>query len=128
MRLRRHYKSPSTDIKEHVDSKKEPSTEVVEINTAEKAERDNNAIKAKAEKGFNPRKLVRNIVNNPNFNMQLILILLTFTSDNMQMDRGIDGMTGTIDKIKNITEMVNSSMTALKGVAEVPQNIKRILK
>lgn len=75
-----------------------------------------------------PFKMIRQLMGNPNFNMQLMVILLSLTSDNIQMDRRIDGMTTTIEKVRNITELVNNGMQSMKVVSEVPKSIRRILE
>jgi len=82
----------------------------------------------KEGKSRQPFKMIKQLMSNPNFNMQIIVILLSLTSDNLQMDRRIDGMTTTIDKIRNITELVNNGMQSMKMVSEVPKGIRRILE
>jgi hypothetical protein len=83
---------------------------------------------AKAAKPVKPFKMIRELIENPNFNMQLMVILLSLTSDNIQMDRRIDGMTTTIEKVRNITELVNNGVQSMKNVSEVPKSIRRLLE
>ena len=83
---------------------------------------------SKAAKPVKPFKMIRQLMGNPNFNMQLMVILLSLTSDNIQMDRRIDGMTTTVEKVRNITELVNNGVQSMKVVAEVPKGIRRLLE
>lgn len=75
-----------------------------------------------------PVRRLREIINNPNFGFQLMTVLLTFTSDNVRMDRRLDNMTSTVDKVRNITDTINNTMRSLKAAAEAPAQIKRLLK
>lgn len=79
-------------------------------------------------KPIRPVKMIKQLMENPNFTMQLMVILLSLTSDHMQMDRKIDGMTTTIEKVRTITELVNKGMSSMKIVTEVPKNIRRLLE
>lgn len=89
-------------------------------------ERENT--KVKEAKPVKPANIFGQIMSNPNFGLQLMVILLSLTSEDMQMDRRIDGMTTTIDKVRNITELVNNGMNSMKMVTEFPKNIRRILE
>jgi len=134
MRLRRHYKNykrsgteVNTDDGSQVSESeldiKEQKTKKVQN---EHDERETNNVKD--GKSVRPFKMIKQLMSNPNFNMQIIVILLTLTSDNLQMDRRIDGMTTTIDKVRNITELVNNGMKSMRMVSEVPKSIRRILE
>ena len=125
MRLRRHYKNyqrPKTE------SDKEEDMQKSEEGLGTKAQKTKESKVVKEAKPVKPLKMIRQIMNNPNFNMQIMVILLSLASDNMQMDRRIDGMTTTIDKVRNITELVNNGMQSMKMVSEVPKSIRRILE
>lgn len=134
MRLRRHYKNykrPGTEIdkddESQVSEKELGATENKTKQTQhEPEERDTKNVKE--GKSAKPLKMIKELMNNPNFNMQIMVILLSLTSDNLQMDRRIDGMTTTIDKLRNITELVNNGMKSMKMVSEVPKSIRRILE
>jgi hypothetical protein len=84
--------------------------------------------KVKEARPVKPMNIFGQIMKNPNFNLQLIVILLSLTSEDIQMDRRIDGMATTIDKVRNITELVNNGMQSMKAVSEVPKSIRRLLE
>lgn len=134
MRLRRHYKNykrSETEESKEYEAKVSESELGSTAQKTQKAQKEDEAREPKVvkeAKPVKPFKMIRQIMNNPNFNMQLMVILLSLTSDSMQMDRRIDGMTTTIDKIRNITELVNGGMQSMKVVSEVPKSIRRILE
>lgn len=126
MRLRRHHKAfrHTYDISAN---KEENIGEEQEV----KQERDDQEILNQAEpvnKKNSPASLVRRIVNNPDFSFQMVIVLLTLLGDNVPMDRHLNGITSTIDKIRNVTEVVNHSMQSLKSAAEAPRNIRKLLE
>ncbi len=132
VRLRRHYKNYNRsgtgneegDLQisedelgiEEKHTKKQEQYETVE---------DRESKEAKTGKPF---KKIRQLLKNPNLNMQIMMILLSLTSDNIAMDRRIDGMTMAIDKVRNITELVNNGMQSMKVASEVPKSIRRLLE
>lgn len=134
MRFRRHYKNYKRSV---AQDNKEIEMMMNEENVIEKVT-DTKKLKKQAEERENkkvkearpvkPMNAFGQILNNPNFNLQLMVILLSLTSEDMQMDRRIDGMTTTIDKIRNITELVNNGMQSMKMVSDVPKSIRRILE
>ncbi|MDF2635156.1 MAG: hypothetical protein K0R78_2030 [Pelosinus sp.] len=95
---------------------------------AKKEDKERENIKVKEARPVKPMNIFGQIMNNPNFNLQLMVILLSLTSEDMQMDRRIDGMTTTIDKVRNITELVNNGKNSMKMVSEFPKSIRRILE
>ncbi|HEY3423510.1 MAG TPA: hypothetical protein VGL27_01845 [Negativicutes bacterium] len=124
MRLQRRSKKPVRQMPEEI---------VPELNKEEEPEKQQNTAKQKMKivnpfQSIKPAQLFRQIVSNPNFGFQLMVILLTLTSGNIQMDRRIDGVTSTVDKIRSITEVVNSSMQSLKVASEAPKHIRRLLE
>ncbi len=124
MRLQRRSKKPVRQM---------PEEFVPELNKEEEPEKQQNTAKQKMKivnpfQSIKPGQLFRQIVSNPNFGFQLMVILLTLTSGNVQMDRRIDGVTSTVDKIRSITEVVNSSMQSLKVASEAPKHIRRLLE
>jgi hypothetical protein len=124
MRLQRRSKKPVRQMPEEI---------VPELNKEEEPEKQQNTAKQKMKivnpfQSIKPGQLFRQIVSNPNFGFQLMVILLTLTSGNVQMDRRIDGVTSTVDKIRSITEVVNSSMQSLKVASEAPKHIRRLLE
>lgn len=133
MRLRRHYKNYKRSV---AQGTKDTEMAKSEIQLTEKVQKtkmqDQDEVRepktVKKVKPVKPMKRIRQFMSNPNFNLQLMVILLSLTSENMQMDRRIDGMTTTIDKVRNITELVNNGMQSMKTVSEVPKSIRRLLE
>jgi len=135
MRLRRHYKNfKRSDTEENKDddnqmSEGELGAKTKKTKKAQKEDEARDPKNVKEGKPVRPLKMIKEIMNNnPNLSMQIMVILLSLTSDNLQMDRRIDGMTSTIDKVRNITELVNNGMQSMKMVSEVPKGIRRILE
>ena len=131
MRLRRHYKNykrSGTAVNIENESQVDESELGAKAQKTKKAENEHEARDPKDSKSVRPFKMIKQLMSNPNFNMQIMVILLSLTSDNLQMDRRIDGMTTTIDKVRNITELVNNGMQSMKMVSEVPKSIRRILE
>jgi len=92
------------------------------------AQEKNEVKLAKPVKANNPMRFVRKILDNPNFSFQLMVIILTLASDNVQMDRRIEGMTTTVDKVRNIADVINNTMNSVKAAAEAPKTIRRLLE
>ena len=94
------------------------------------AEQDGNEVKvAKPVKPLNKASsFIRNIVSNPNFSYQTMVILMTLASDNIPMDRRIDTMSSTVDKVRSMSEMITNTMQSLKTAAETPKKIRRMLE
>jgi len=134
MRLRRHYKNykrSSTEMNKNDDSQvseNELGAKAQKVKLAQHDYEEREPNHMKDDKSVKPFKIIKQLMSNPNFNMQIMVILLSLTSDNLQMDRRIDGMTTTIDKVRNITELVNNGMQSMKMVSEVPKSIRRILE
>lgn len=72
-------------------------------------------------------ELIQKIIQNPNFIVQLLVIVFTLTSENDQMDRKFEGVNSTVDKIKNITDILNRTLQSVKVAAEAPEKIRQIL-
>lgn len=73
-------------------------------------------------------KLLRTIVNNPEFPVQLMMIMLTMSTGHIPMDRKIDSMSTTVETVRNITNLLTNTMQSLKTAAEAPQQIRRMLQ
>ena len=134
MRLRRHYKNYKRSAAEvSKDDQSQVSENELSAKT-QKTKKTQNKHEARDPKNVkdgisvNPVGMIKKLMSNPNFNMQIIVILLSLTSDNLQMDRRIDGMTTTIDKVRNITELVDNGMKSMRMVSEVPKNIRQLLE
>lgn len=84
------------------------------------------------EKEYKPPSLgnrfFKSILSNPNLGFQVMVIILTLASENVQMDRRIEGMTTTVEKIRNITEVINHTMTSVRAAAEGPKKIRQMLE
>ncbi|QDR80875.1 hypothetical protein [Sporomusa termitida] len=75
-----------------------------------------------------PAAFFRKVMENPSFNIQLMVILLTLASENFSMDRRIDSMTSTVDKIRNVTDVINSTMQSVKVATDAPKQIRRLFE
>jgi len=114
MRLRRRFKRSDPAS---MDSSQESSSE------------DSGVKLAKPTRPLNKAsKFVRNIISNPNFSYQTMVILMTLTSDTIPMDRRIDSMSSTVDKVRNMSDMITNTMQSLKTAAETPKKIRRLLE
>ncbi len=121
MRTRRLYKrfeqmGGDISAKDNLGKTQEPEKETKE------------AKPSKSNKTATPLRFLERIVGNPNFNLQMVVILLTLASENMQMDRRIDGMTTTVDKIRGITDVIGNTMQSIKVATEAPKQIRRLLE
>lgn len=114
MRLRRRFRRSNPAL---LNSSKENSSENSEVKVAKPVKPLNKA-----------SRFIRNIVSNPNFSYQTIVILMTLASDNIPMDRRLDTMNSTVDKVRSMSEMITNTMQSLKVAAETPKKIRRILE
>lgn len=114
MRLRRRFKRSDPAL---LTSGHENSSENSEVKVAKPAKPLNKA-----------SRFIRNIVSNPNFSYQTMVILMTLTSDNIPMDRRIDSMSTTVDKVRNMSDMITNTIQSLKTAAETPKKIRRLLE
>lgn len=73
-------------------------------------------------------KLLRQVLNNPDLSYQVMVIVLALTSDQVKMDRRINTMTSSMDNLRSITEVLNTSIGSLKTAAEAPRQIRRLIK
>jgi hypothetical protein len=78
-------------------------------------------------KGLNPKRFIRQIVNNPDFTYQALMVLMTVTSgDNMRMDQRLETVSTSVEKVKNATEVIGSTMKSLRAAAEAPRHMRKI--
>ncbi|WP_434133037.1 hypothetical protein KIAC18_000742 [Sporomusa sphaeroides] len=75
-----------------------------------------------------PAAMLRKMMQNPNLNVQMVVILLTLASENFSMDRRIDSMSSTVDKIRNITDVIENTMQSVKVASEAPKQIRRLFE
>lgn len=80
----------------------------------------------KNAKSRGPAAFLRQIATNPNFNIQLMVIILSLASENISMDRRIDSMSSTVDKIRSITDVITNTMQSVKVASEAPKQIRRL--
>ncbi len=77
--------------------------------------------------GLNPMRFIRQFVNNPDFTYQALMIFMTLTSgDNMRMDRRIETVSTSVEKVKDVTEVIGSTMKSLRAAAEAPRHIRKL--
>lgn len=117
MRLRRRFKRSDPAS---LNSSQESSSEASGVKVAKVAKPARPLNKAS--------RFVKNIISNPNFSYQTMVILMTLTSDNIPMDRRIDTMSSTVDKVRNMSDMITNTMQSLKAAAETPKKIRRLLE
>jgi len=126
MRVRKYHQNSriSTEIKsdnaENLDMKniKTPNTQPVVLPSK----------KSPKQTSRKPTDFFRKIMTNPNLNIQLMTIVLTLASGNFPMDRGIESMSSTVDKIRNITDVINNTMQSVKVATEAPKQIRRLFE
>ena len=75
-----------------------------------------------------PARKFQKLFRDPNFGIQLMTVLLTMNPNNVHMERRIDTMSSSMEKVRTLTELINNTMRTLKSAAETPQQIKRLLK
>jgi hypothetical protein len=78
-------------------------------------------------KGINPMRFVRQMVKNPDFSYQALMIFMTLTSgDNMRMDQRIETVSTSVEKMKSATEVIGTTMKSLRAAAEAPRHIRKL--
>ncbi|MBP2655488.1 MAG: hypothetical protein H6Q73_3057 [Firmicutes bacterium] len=82
----------------------------------------------KSASSLKPLKFLRHIVSDPNLSYQIMVILLTLTSEPTNMNRRIDTMSSSVDTLRGITEIIGNSMQSLRAAAEAPQRIRSLIK
>ncbi len=125
MRLRRQYKIGEDTVESDADkgilNKNSNNVNVKNTGSKEKQE-------LKSLYKFRPMQIIKNMISTPDLGIQIVLILLTLTSENMRMDKRIDNMSVSIDKIRNVNEVINNSIQSLKVITELPKNVRHIMK
>jgi hypothetical protein len=78
-------------------------------------------------KSFAPMRLLRDVVNKPEFSYQAFMLLMTFANnDHMRIDQQIATVSTTVEKVKNATEVIGSTMKSLQAAAEAPRHIRKL--
>ncbi len=75
-----------------------------------------------------PLRKFQKLFRDPDFGIRIITMFLTMRSDNVYMERRIRTMNSSMEKVQNLTELINNTMQSLKTAAEAPRQIKRLLK
>ena len=126
MRVRKYHRNTEKFIEKPVDDVKQEMG--FEKPIVEKAP---TVLPAKDSQKLNsrgPAALFRKIMKNPNLNVQLMIIVLTLASDNFPMDRGITSMSSTVEKIRNMTDVINNTMQSVKVATDAPKQIRRLFE
>lgn len=71
---------------------------------------------------------LRQIISNPEFPIQLMMVMLTMSAGHVRMDRKLDNMSTSVETIRNITNLLTNTMQSLKTAADAPQQIRRMLQ
>jgi hypothetical protein len=80
-------------------------------------------------KGTNPMRFIRQIVKNPDFTYQALMIFMTLTSgDDMRMDQRIETVSTSVEKMRNATEVIGTTMKSLRAAAEAPRHIRKLFE
>jgi hypothetical protein len=82
----------------------------------------------KETKTGKPLKMLRRIMNHPDFAYQCMVIFLSISQGNGSMERRIDTMNSSIETVRNITGVLNKATQSLKAAAEAPREIRRLVK
>ena len=76
----------------------------------------------------NVNSLFNRIIANPNFSYQIVVIMITLLSDNVPLDGKIRHMSTSIDKFRNIVDVLNNTVGAIKTASDAPRQIRGIIK
>ncbi|MDR1702859.1 MAG: hypothetical protein LBR56_08780 [Sporomusaceae bacterium] len=141
MRLRRRHKrtidiTPEAVVSERAEREDREGFDFVAKkmpNLKEQHKKPRSKKKAKKTRERNnllsiPASLVRKISRNPNFNSQLMVIAFSLLSDAVPMAGPLENMTAAIEKARNISDVLNNTMQSVKVAAEVPKQIRHLLK
>ncbi|WP_177505905.1 hypothetical protein [Anaerosinus sp.] len=112
-------------IRQKKNNLKTENNEVIrpEVIEVEELKNDSNSELKKSNGAF---RFVKKMIANPNLGFQIMVIILTLTSDDERLERRIDGMNTTVGKIRSITEMLNKTMGSVKIAAETPKKIRQL--
>lgn len=76
----------------------------------------------------NMNSLLNRIISNPNLSYQIVVIMITLLSDNMPLDGKIQNMATSIDKFRNVVDVLNNTVGAIKTASDAPRQIRGIIK
>ena len=128
MRVRKYHQNSKKSPQEQTIAQKKPDNEQPAAPANAKSPAILPLAASQKTKLQTPAALFRKIMRSPNLNTQLLVIILTLASDNFPMERGIDSMSSTVDKIRNITDVINSTMESVKVAANAPKQIRRLME
>ena len=83
--------------------------------------------KVKKAKPAKLAKPMQQVLANPNLGYQAMVIIMALASDNVNMDRRINTMTSSLDNLRGITDVVNSSIRSLQTASEAPRQIRKLI-
>ena len=86
------------------------------------------AVPVKPTKTPKPLRMLKRIMGHPDFGYQCMVILLSLTQESFQMDRRIDSMSSTIEKLRSIAGVMTNATQSLKMAAEAPRQIRSMFK
>lgn len=99
------------------------------VNVQNKAKHTNKKKRRRTKRQPDLLRFIRQAMkSNPNFNSQLLTVLITLTSGNVPVDREIDNLTEAIEKIRHVTEIVDKTMQSVKVATEAPRQIRQIFE
>ena len=76
----------------------------------------------------NVNSLLNRIIANPNLSYQIVVIIITLLSDNVPLDGKIKNMSTSIDKFRNVVDVLNNTVGAIKTASDAPRQIRGIIK
>lgn len=65
---------------------------------------------------------------NPKLLFQIGIIIFVVICETTKMERQMDNFSSTVDKIKDVTEIMNHTMRSVKIAADAPEKIRQVLE
>jgi hypothetical protein len=128
MRVRKYHKNTGAPPVERPEKISQQDPEIKEPVVEKTPAAPPAKISQKNTSPRGPAALFRKVMQNPNLNIQLMVIILSLASDNFSMDRRIDSMSSTVDKIRNMTDVISNTMQSVKVAADAPKQIRRLFE
>lgn len=128
MRVRKYPRNPGVTAAKAAKIEEQAEPQEVNEQPEKLPEKLPATVPPKPVSGRGPAAFLRKVMENPSFNIQLMVILLTLASENFSMDRRLDSMTSTVDKIRNVTDVINSTMQSVKVATDAPKQIRRLFE
>lgn len=90
---------------------------------------DNGQKKQNVNKLKKPKNnILRQILENEDLSYKLLIIAITLLNGPVKLDRKMDTMTATVNRLRGMTEVLNTTMNALKTASEAPRQIRQLLE